>query len=46
MASTQLGSTLAKSLFGQVGPLGMVLLRRLAQNPLAFVAPPRDKPAD
>jgi inner membrane transporter RhtA len=27
MASTQLGSTLAKSLFGQVGPLGMVLLR-------------------
>ncbi|MBE9110245.1 EamA family transporter [Nodosilinea sp. LEGE 07298] len=27
IASTQLGSTLAKSLFGQVGPLGMVLLR-------------------
>ncbi|HZG38216.1 MAG TPA: EamA family transporter [Nodosilinea sp.] len=27
MASTQLGSTLAKSLFSQVGPLGMVLLR-------------------
>jgi inner membrane transporter RhtA len=27
MGSTQLGSTLAKSLFGQVGPLGMVLLR-------------------
>lgn len=27
MASTQLGSTLAKSIFGQVGPLGMVLLR-------------------
>jgi inner membrane transporter RhtA len=27
MASTQLGSTLAKSLFGQIGPLGMVLLR-------------------
>ncbi len=27
MASTQLGSTLAKSLFGQVGPLGLVLLR-------------------
>jgi inner membrane transporter RhtA len=27
MVSTQLGSTLAKSLFGQVGPLGMVCLR-------------------
>jgi inner membrane transporter RhtA len=27
MISTQLGSTLAKSLFGQVGPLGMVSLR-------------------
>jgi inner membrane transporter RhtA len=27
MVSTQLGSTLAKSLFGQVGPLGMVALR-------------------
>jgi inner membrane transporter RhtA len=27
MASTQLGSTLAKSLFGQMGPLGLVLLR-------------------
>jgi len=30
----------------QILRLGMVLLRRLAQNPLAFVAPPRDKPAD
>ncbi|WP_052050548.1 EamA family transporter [Leptolyngbya sp. KIOST-1] len=27
IASTQLGSTLAKSLFSEVGPLGMVLLR-------------------
>jgi len=27
IASTQLGSALAKSMFGQVGPLGMVLLR-------------------
>jgi inner membrane transporter RhtA len=27
IASTQMGSALAKSLFGQVGPLGMVLLR-------------------
>ncbi|MGF1566730.1 MAG: DMT family transporter [Nodosilinea sp.] len=27
MVSTQMGSALAKSLFGQVGPLGMVLLR-------------------
>lgn len=27
MVSTQLGSTLAKSLFGQVGPLGLVTLR-------------------
>ncbi|MGB3137906.1 MAG: EamA family transporter [Nodosilinea sp.] len=27
MASTQLGSSLAKSLFGEVGPLGIVLLR-------------------
>ena len=30
----------------QILRLGMVLLRRLAQNPLAFVSPPRDKPAD
>jgi site-specific recombinase len=29
----------------QILRLGMVLLRRLAQNPLAFVSPPRDKPA-
>jgi inner membrane transporter RhtA len=27
IASTQLGSALAKSMFGQVGPLGMVMLR-------------------
>jgi inner membrane transporter RhtA len=27
MVSTQLGSTMAKSLFGEVGPLGLVLLR-------------------
>jgi inner membrane transporter RhtA len=27
IVSTQLGATMAKSLFGQVGPLGMVLLR-------------------
>jgi site-specific recombinase len=30
----------------QILRLGMVLLRRLAQNPLAFISPPRDKPAD
>ena len=30
----------------QILRLGMVLLRRLAQNPLAFVLPPRDKPPD
>jgi site-specific recombinase len=29
----------------QILRLGMVLLQRLAQNPLAFVSPPRDKPA-
>ena len=30
----------------QILRLGMVLLRRLAQNPLAFVSPPRDKAAN
>jgi site-specific recombinase len=30
----------------QILRLGMVLLRRLAQKPLTFVSPPRDKPAD
>lgn len=30
----------------QILRLGMVLLKRLAKNPLGFVSPPRDKPAD
>jgi inner membrane transporter RhtA len=42
IASTQLGSALAKSMFGQVGPLGMVLLRvGLAAVVLVAVRRPR-----